>query len=115
MPLYEYLCRKCRRRFSVLVGVVADAPPLECPRCGSPDAVRQVTRFTRLRSEEDLLDDFAESADLDGLDEDDPASVARFMKTMGDITGEDLGDDFEEAMEAEASGGEEGEDPGFAD
>ena len=32
-------------------------------------------------------------SNLAGLDENDPQSMARFMKTMGEEMGEDLGDD----------------------
>jgi hypothetical protein len=34
------------------------------------------------------------------FDENDPESMARFMKKMGDEIGEDIGDDMAEAMEA---------------
>jgi hypothetical protein len=44
------------------------------------------------------------------VDENDPKSMARFMKKMGQEMGEDVGDDVEAAMEdamAEGDGGEE--------
>ncbi|HEY3268073.1 MAG TPA: zinc ribbon domain-containing protein [Armatimonadota bacterium] len=101
MPIYEYRCSACRRRFSVLVGVVANTKPIECPRCGSTDAGRLMSRFARVRSEDEVLDNLADSADVGGVDENDPASVARFMKQMGGEMGEDFGDDFEQALEEE--------------
>lgn len=113
MPIYEYRCDSCRRRFSALVGVVATPKPLACPRCGSTEASRLVSRFNRVRSEDDVLDSLADSADLGGVDENDPASVARWMKKMGGEMGEDFGDDFEEALEEEMSGGSS--DEGDAD
>jgi putative FmdB family regulatory protein len=103
MPIYEYRCQSCRRKFSALVGVVADEKPIACPRCGSADSARVMSRFARVRSEDEVLDSLADSADLAGVDENDPASVARFMKQMGDEMGEDFGDDFEEAMADEMS------------
>ena len=33
MPLYDYDCAACRRRFEVIHGVHAD-PPANCPLCG---------------------------------------------------------------------------------
>ena len=39
--------------------------------------------------------------DAGDVDENDPGSVARFMKKMGSEMGEDFGDDFEEAMAEE--------------
>lgn len=41
---------------------------------------------------------------LGGLDENDPESMSRFMKKMGDEMGEDLGDDMAEAMDQPEAG-----------
>lgn len=106
MPIYEYRCSSCTRKFSALIGVVADEKPVTCPRCGAVDATRVMSRFSRVRSEDEMLDSLAESADLGGVDENDPASVARFMKQMGDEMGEDFGEDFEEAMADEMASGD---------
>jgi hypothetical protein len=46
----------------------------------------------------------ADPSNLAGLDENDPQSMARFMKTMGEEMGEDLGDDVSEAMESDETG-----------
>jgi hypothetical protein len=62
-----------------------------------------MSRFATIRSEEDRLDSLADSASLGDLNEDDPRSVARWMKKMGTEMGEDLGDDVEEALEEETS------------
>jgi len=40
MPLYEYACPKCGRRFEELVR--ADAPAPACPQCGSKDGERLI-------------------------------------------------------------------------
>lgn len=114
MPVYEYRCRSCRRRFSALVGVVASAAAPACPRCGSAEADRLVSRFNRVRSEDDVLDSLADSAELGDVDENDPASVSRWMKRMGSEMGEDFGDDFEQALEEEMSAAD-ADDAGDAD
>ncbi len=103
MPIYEYRCEDCRRRVSVLVkrmGQEAEA----CPRCGGRRLVRLVSRFALARSEEARLERLADDAELAGLDENDPRSVARFMKRMGQELGEEAGEDFEQAMEELESG-----------
>ena len=46
----------------------------------------------------------ADHSNLAGLDENDPQSMARFMKNMGEEMGEDLGDDLSEAMESDETG-----------
>jgi hypothetical protein len=40
------------------------------------------------------------------IDENDPKSVARFMKKMGQEMGEDFGEDIDQAMEEEMAGGD---------
>jgi hypothetical protein len=88
------------------------APPPTCPRCGGSALDRVMSRFATVKSEEARLDALADSSDLGDLDENDPAAVARFMKTMGREFGDDLGGDFESAAEevmAEAEGGDAGD------
>jgi hypothetical protein len=72
-----------------------------------------MSRFARLRSEDDRLDALADPGSFGDLDENDPKSVARWAKKMGKELGEDVGEDFdqmmEEAVEEEAGGaGKEG-------
>ena len=72
-----------------------------------------MSRFARLRSEDDRLDALADPSSFGDLDENDPKSVGRWAKKMGKEMGEDLGEDFDqvmdEAMEEEAIGaGKEG-------
>ena len=51
-----------------------------------------------VRSEESRLDDLADPGDMAGLDENDPKSLARFMRKMASETGEDLGPEFDEVV-----------------
>lgn len=110
MPIYEYRCEDCKRRVSVLVrriGAEAD----ECPRCGGKKLQRLWSRFALARSEEDRLERLASDAELSGLDENDPKSLVRLMKRMGQEMGEDAGPEFEQAMEEIERGGLEGGSP----
>ena len=107
MPVYEFRCDDCRRRFSVLVGVVAGNAEPKCPRCGSGRLSKLVSRFAVARSEDDMLDDMADPSRIGDMD--DPREMARWMKQMGREMGEDMGEDFdemvEEAVREEAEGG----------
>ena len=115
MPIYEYDCRDCRRRVSLLVLRPSTAPPPTCPRCGGASLSRVLSRFATVKSEEARLESLADSASTGDLDENDPGSVARFMKTMGRELGDDLGEDFEAAMdEAMTEGGDEAQGEGTA-
>lgn len=115
MPIYEYYCQDCRRRVSILVRSISNPGKPICPRCGSHDLERLMSRFARLRSEEDRLDSLADPTSFGDLDENDPKSVMRWAKKMGRELGEDLGEDLdqvmEEAMEEEAGAGTEGRGP----
>lgn len=100
MPIYEYACLDCRRRVSVFFrsfGDLEDATP-QCPRCGGTRLKRLISRVAVVRSEEGRLDDLADPGMLDGLDEEDPKSIARWMRRMSQETGEDLGPEFDEVV-----------------
>jgi len=79
MPLYEYRCKKCGRRFSLLVGVTAEKTPIRCPRCGSRQATKLISRIAAIVREEDFGD-----SDFDDMDED--------LDDYGDEYGEDFED-----------------------
>ncbi len=67
---------------------------------------RLLSRFASPKSEEARLESLMDPCNLGRLDENDPGSVARFMKKMGEEMGEDVGE-IEEAMTTEPHGGEE--------
>lgn len=109
MPTYEYWCGCCRRKIAIFyrsMGAAREAVP-RCPRCNGVDLDRRVSRVAVLRSEESRLDSLADPAAFAGLDENDPKSLARFMRKMSDETGESLDGEFEEVC----SRLESGEDP----
>jgi len=68
-----------------------------------------MSRFASPKSEEARLEALGDPGNLAGLDENDPQSMARFMKKMGEEMGEDLGDDLSEAMEADETGSTDSE------
>ena len=114
MPIYEYRCRRCGRRTSLLLLSYKERAEPICPRCGSKDLARIMSRFATVRSEESRLEAMADDPSLAGVDENDPRSVARFMKKMGREFGDELGDDFAAAVE-EAEEAEAAEEPPPAD
>lgn len=109
VPIYEYTCLDCKRRVSLLWRSFADAESRQavCPRCGGTNLTRLISRVSVVRSEESRLDSLADPSNLSGLDENDPKSLARFMRKMANETGEDLGPEFTEVVERL----EAGEDP----
>lgn len=112
MPIYEYLCLKCRRRFGYLVGVVAETGPLKCPHCGEEENLKRLfSRISRLRDEDEIFESIADEASSAGVDENDPRSIASFMRRISKEMGEE-GEDVEELIEAIERGEdlEEGEE-----
>lgn len=113
MPIYEYRCQGCGRRVSVLVARMGQEAE-SCPRCGSPRLQRLYSRFALARSEEDRLERLADEAELAGVDENDPKSVARWVKRIGQELGEEGSEELEQALE-EIERGETAPDSGEPD
>jgi len=104
MPLYEYRCLDCKKRSTVLILNLTSPKRVSCTHCKSLRLERLMSRFASPKSEEARLESFADPNALAGLDENDPESMAGFMKKMGNEMGEDLGDDIEEALESPDAG-----------
>jgi putative FmdB family regulatory protein len=105
MPIYEYRCHDCRRRVSLFFrsfSEVEEEPT--CPRCHGTRLTRLISRVSVVRSEDSRMDDLADPSMLDGLDEDDPKSMARWMRKMSAETGEDMPPEFDEVVDRLESG-----------
>lgn len=119
MPVYEFYCSDCHTVFNFLSRRVDTEKRPACPRCGRAELERQVSRFAvsknRPESEEpvpgmpDLDDEKLERAmmslagEMEGVDENDPRAMARFMRKLSDATGMNLGP-MEEAIRRLESG-----------
>jgi putative FmdB family regulatory protein len=116
LPIYEYRCRDCGKKSTFITLSIKSALIPHCRKCGGVDMVKLVSRVAVSRSEESRLGSLADPSKLSGLDENDPKSLARWMKRMGKEMGEEMGEDFDqtidEAME-EAEKSEEGMDSGL--
>jgi putative FmdB family regulatory protein len=112
MPLYEYRCLDCKKRSTVLVLSLTNQAPVACSLCKSARVERLMSRFASPKSEEARLESLGDLSNLAGLDENDPQSMTRFMKKMGEEMGEDLGDDFLETMDSDEAGSMESDGTG---
>jgi putative FmdB family regulatory protein len=105
MPIYEYRCERCRKKVSILTLRVSEKVDERCEHCGSTRLTRLLSRFAMKRSEDDRLDSLADPSNLSGLDENDPRSMARWMRKMGKEMGDELGgEDFDEVLDEMESG-----------
>ena len=116
MPIYEYICPGCNGRFQKLVRGFTDPAGLACPRCGSAEVRRAISRVSLVKSEEARFETLADPSKLADLNEQDPRSIARWAKKLGKELGDEAGDDWDamvyQMMEEELAGEGEGEGDG---
>ena len=105
MPIYEYRCLNCGKRNSLLLLSLSSARQPACQHCQSTKLERIMSRFAAPKSEDARLESLADPSNFGDVNENDPQSMARFMKKMGKEMGEDFGDEFDQALE-EAEAGE---------
>ena len=101
MPIFEFTCDSCSKRFSALVGVVANPKATACPKCGGTRLTKLVSRFARVRGEDEALESLGDETQYGDI-ENDPKAMRRWVKDMGAAMDEDLSEDFEAAMAEEA-------------
>ncbi len=98
---------------SFLVLSIASFKPA-CKFCKSKDLDQLYSRFATPKSEERRMESLTDPSNFAGLDENDPSSVARWMKKMGKEMGEDFGgedmDQLADEAAREASGDTNEED-----
>ncbi len=106
MPIYEYRCAACGRRSSLFYQTFSAAESGEprCEHCASADVARLVSRVAQIRSEESRLDDMGDESALADVDENDPRSIARWARKMGEQLGDEAGDDFKEMVDQMEAG-----------
>ena len=43
MPIYEYVCRDCKKHFEVLTTSSGSGDTVKCPECGSLDVTKTIS------------------------------------------------------------------------
>jgi putative FmdB family regulatory protein len=107
MPIYEYRCNACRKRTAVFVRRVSSLTAPTCEHCGSADVARLFSRVAVLRGDDGL--DLAESS-LGDVDENDPRSVAKWVRKMSREMGEPLDAGMQSELERLEAGEMSGDD-----
>ena len=99
MPVYDYTCGSCRKRFDIFLTYKEyGVKPVACPHCGSADVRRRAPRVRVLKSEESRLEQMADPSMLDNIDQ-DPQALGRMMRKMGSEMGEELPSEFDEVVD----------------
>src|SRR5262249_49142317 len=96
---YEYRCRTCGRKVTVLTLRVSERVEAACEHCGGTKLDRLMSRFSLGRSDDQRLDDPAHDPSSRRGGESDPKSGRRWMRKMGDELGPDAGEDFDEIVD----------------
>ncbi|HZH98609.1 MAG TPA: zinc ribbon domain-containing protein [Fimbriimonadaceae bacterium] len=109
MPVYEYRCSGCGKKFSALIGMTAEPDSEHCPYCGSAETRRLVSRFARLRTEDDRVDELADELELMG-EPDSPSKMREMVREMGKAMDEDMSDEMEEMFESDMEGNSDDEE-----
>ncbi|MHB8635628.1 MAG: FmdB family zinc ribbon protein [Fimbriimonadaceae bacterium] len=105
MPIFEFRCRACGKRFSALIGMTAEPDDTRCPACSYSEADKLVSRFARYRNEDDRIDEVADQLELMG-EPDSPAAMRELVRSMGKAMDDDASDEMEEMLEADLEGDE---------
>ncbi len=98
MPLFEFSCLDCAKRFTFLSGVVADNEAPRCPVCRSENLKKLMSKFARGRSDDARMDAMGEKLEAQNFD--DPRDLRRFAREMGREMGAETGEDMSDEMEA---------------
>lgn len=107
MPVYEFRCLSCKAKFATLIGMTAEPDDERCPKCGSTETKRLVSRFARARNEDARIDELADRVETMS-EPDSPGAMRRLVRDMGKAMDEDMADEMEEMYETDLSG--DGED-----
>jgi len=96
MPVYSFACETCGVKFARHISYEDfGATRVNCPKCGSGQIRRRISRPRMLR---------AEGRDLANIDDpgnlaEDPRAMARMMREMSADMGEDPGPEFHEVVD----------------
>ncbi|MGA2223283.1 MAG: zinc ribbon domain-containing protein [Syntrophobacteraceae bacterium] len=113
MPIYEYRCRKCNRKSEIITFRASEDVSVNCSHCGSSEVERIPSRVRVRMSEETRMERMVDPSRFSSVDENDPKSMVKWMKSMSREMGDDLGEDLDvDAMMDEAMAEKEGTEDG---
>jgi putative FmdB family regulatory protein len=100
MPIYEFRCEECGKISEFLILKKEEVFMPYCKKCKSKNVKRVLSRIRVIRSEESRIESLTDPSKWGDLDENDPKSIAKWMKKMGKEMGEDM-EGIDEALEEE--------------
>jgi putative FmdB family regulatory protein len=121
MPIYEFYCKGCHTIYNFFSRSINTRKRPQCPRCKTETLERQMSSFAltgRAKGDEQTDDPPIDESKMEQamqmlageaerIPEDDPRQAANLMRKLTRMTGLELGDGMEEALQRMESG----EDP----
>jgi putative FmdB family regulatory protein len=99
MPIYQYRCLSCKKRFEVFLSYTEYGEKnVHCPHCASINIQRRIGRIRVAKSEESRMDAITDPSGLEGL-ENDPRALGKMMRKMGNEMGEEVPPEFDEVVD----------------
>ena len=102
MPIYEYRCAACEGLSSIFVRSASSAVDERCEHCGSSDVSRMVSQVARLRTEDDVVQEFGDGSGPEGIS--DPRQIGRWVEKRFDDYGMDVPEETREKIERAREG-----------
>lgn len=97
MPIYEFVCQVCGKRFSDLVPISASVESVTCS-CGSTSVTKAVSSFRRGRTEDQRIEEIADRfASLS--DDTTGTEMEGMMREVGKALDEDAGEELVEMFQ----------------
>jgi putative FmdB family regulatory protein len=99
MPLYEFHCLDCKKRFEVFLTYAEyDQHRTVCPSCTSASVQRVIRKVRVTRGDDGRMASLADDSNLDAIDS-DPRALGRMMRQMkNEVGADDLPGEFDEVV-----------------
>lgn len=105
MPIYEFLCNKCRVKFSTLVMGWNQPSSASCPNCGSSDLERLISSFTYRKSIATVHEEAGEPSMFPNPNYyQDPRNIGRWTEKRFKELGMDMPPQIQEEIQAAREG-----------
>ena len=105
MPIYEFRCRSCGKRLSVLTRSVAERVEPACPACGGRDLDRLVSRFAVHKTLQQVHEEYGPPPKFPTLDYyKDPRNIGRYVEERFRQFGMEVPEPVKEQIQAAREG-----------
>ena len=99
MPIYQFTCLNCHKNFETILSYKEYGETVViCPFCQSQNIQRKIKNI-RVNFPENHADSFSADPSVFSAMENDPQSMGKMMRKMGEQTGEKFEPEFNEVVD----------------